>query len=757
MSYNVDAQPGEEFNGPFASWADVKQRFGAKGNGRDDDTRALQRALDEIGPNLKGAPSKATFMVLYLPAGTYCISSTLVLRGKIAVGIIGEDPERTTLKWTGKDNDTMLWANGSAYYKISRIGWDPGGRKGIEALGIHWRNMWRDAGSQSFASLNIEVSDNIFHSGLLYGISGGTTSADGTSANDSELSIRRCIFRNCTFGIGIKGHNALDYWIWDCRFLQCAMGVSCTMGNYHIYRCYFSRSLVSDVHNNNGYYNSIRGSYSIYSNDLSSDEGGSSNPFKRIFQDNQVIAPRQVAIRHNHLGRITLLGNTFTAATNAAEKFSVYNRSWFPCMYEALSLNNVYPAADAVRLDVNERRLYTAGDKVDPRVSYDTMAFLKTLDPMPALVRRPVLEVPENADAGVIQGILNRAAAMKGQRPVVHFGPGSYTVDRTLKIAAGADMQLTGDGWLYGTVIQQKDTMTFRRAPLLQVEGPSYITIRDMQWGSAWMPHQYAAVVFLNTDQPAAEVHIDQVYSPGSDTSLFVRGMNNLYVQKDNSFFSTGNYIDGGSRAGKGTARVSCFGGQFVGVAVRHQARFTAKDCWWEGDTRIPLDLSGEGAITIDGGMIAPARADSQTTIRINKFDGTINLMNMYLQGGISPAPDNPRLRLLVWNIHSYYKMGVLDFLRGGASYKAAFLGLTAQCFRPQDPACRAIICIGDRLVNVAQAEPFLEEQTRQTREARPVRYRQLSPGVSNVYLSRVSLGKAGRGLVFLAGKKDPL
>jgi polygalacturonase len=43
--------------------------FGAKGNGVDDDTRALQAALDAAGPDT-GAAFWQT-QIVYLPAGTY--------------------------------------------------------------------------------------------------------------------------------------------------------------------------------------------------------------------------------------------------------------------------------------------------------------------------------------------------------------------------------------------------------------------------------------------------------------------------------------------------------------------------------------------------------------------------------------------------------------------------------------------------------------------------------------------------------------
>ena len=83
------ATPGaeEEFVGPFASWLDVRRDFGAAGDGKTDDTPALQRALDEIREHKRAS-------VLYLPAGTYRITQTLTTAAR---------PTRTTWsRWSAK-------------------------------------------------------------------------------------------------------------------------------------------------------------------------------------------------------------------------------------------------------------------------------------------------------------------------------------------------------------------------------------------------------------------------------------------------------------------------------------------------------------------------------------------------------------------------------------------------------------------------------------------------------------------------------
>ncbi|MBS1659722.1 MAG: right-handed parallel beta-helix repeat-containing protein [Bacteroidetes bacterium] len=747
----IQAQGREEFNGPYNSWANVRQRFGAKGDGKTDDTKALQRAIDSLScPPTRFNTGKQGYTVVYLPAGTYCISSTLVLRGRIGVSIVGEDPANTTIKWTGPEKDTLLWTDGSAYFKVARLTWDANKRQGMEGIGVHWKTRWEDAKSRSFATLNIELSDNIFVGGFRFGISGGTYGT-GTGYNDSEIAIRRCTFKGCTeAGIEIMGYNALDYWVWDCKFLNCGSGIHCSYGGYHAYRSYFSGSSVAgDLHNMHGYYNSVRGCYSVNSRMFSVDEAITSNPFKRIFQDNTVINARGYPVLYYHLGKITLFDNRFTKSKDTSVKLSVLTNSWAPGIYEVLSLGNVYQYKDPIKIDVPVKKLYSVGDK-QGEITNDTARFLKTLATTPARVSRKVLEVPAGAGSAEIQAVIDKAAQMKGQRPVVHFPMGTYTLDGPLVIPAASDMQLTGDGLIYASVLVRK-AGTRVDQPLIRIKGPSYSSISELQLGVDGNDDPSTAIQFDGVDQPGSQAHLDQIYSH-ADTSVALRELDNLYVQKDNSFFTDGNAVTGGPlvRKGGGTAGLYCYGGQFEHVRVEGNGRFLARDCWWEGETRVPLDLQGNGTICIDGAMIAPNGSDSMPSIRIGKFNGNISLMNMYLQGALLPEGNNPGLNLLAWNIHFYHKMDPLDFLRKGGSFKGAFAGLTAQCFVPNSPACKDIISIEDRTQNIPDINAFLDKSTAFDRSAKPVPYGILPAGSSNIYLSRVSIvGTRKNAIVF--------
>src|SRR5690606_32567315 len=149
----------EEFVGPFPSWADVKTEFGAVGNGVADDTAALQNALNALG--------RSGLSVIYLPAGTYKITNTLILRTRINVSIIGEHPDTTKSGWAGGTNDVMLRLDGVAYSRVNRLTF--GGAK-FASVGID--QSWGWPTTTAHFDTGNEYADDVFID-LQYGIRGG--------------------------------------------------------------------------------------------------------------------------------------------------------------------------------------------------------------------------------------------------------------------------------------------------------------------------------------------------------------------------------------------------------------------------------------------------------------------------------------------------------------------------------------------------------------------------------------------------------
>lgn len=747
----------DPFYGPFASWADVKKRFNAKGDGKTDDSRALQQAIDSLSNLQRGLPANANaYTVIYLPPGTYNLSKTLVLRGKIGVSIIGEDPANTIIRWTGADADTMLWANGSAYFKIARLTWDAGNRKNMECIGIHWKEKWRDAFSQSYASLNIELSDMLFTGNPMFGISGGTLGGpnDGTGANDSEISIKRCSFSNCTqAGIRIAGYNALDYWIWDSKFINCYIGVWNSFGNYHIYRSLFRGSKFSDIHNKSGYYTSVRYCYSEGARTFSDDEGSGCNPFKRILQGNTIVKTAQIPLEYYHLGCLTLIDNQIGASASKEYPMLVNQKSWCTDRIRMLSVGNRYGNSAPIRLASAKQRLIQAADQTgDVVASTGLAAFEQKMPRTPGRSSSKIFEVPRDATTEAIQKIINEATAVSNTNAVVHFGTGVYKIAKPLVIPAGATICLAGDGLLYATELLPANPSSFTGKYLIEVNGPSWVSLRDLQVGpDGGAANDASAILFRNIDQKGSVLVADQLYS-SSDTSLLAKDLNYLYVEKNNSFFSSGNVLSGGKQqaAGTGSFRVNCFGGQFARLTVQNKARFLARDCWWEGPDRTPLHLYGDGDITIDGAMIAPNQSDSSTAILVNRFNGKIALMNMYIQGSLDIAPVNPGLKFFGWNLHFYHKLDPLFFLRAQGSYQGLFSGVSAQNFNKAIPIDNNPFFVEDQQLNVNKEQDFTLDMLSQDRQEKPLVTMTRTKNASAVSISRVTLGYLKKGLTIV-------
>jgi hypothetical protein len=128
----VLAAPGapvsdEELLGPFPSWLDVKRDFGAVGDGKADDTDALQKALDSVGNQTLGKSA------IWFPAGTYRITRTLVRIGVSGVFLIGEHPDTTVIRWDGPAYDHPV-----IHQRLpGRAGAVPGIGRGVDESGAH--------------------------------------------------------------------------------------------------------------------------------------------------------------------------------------------------------------------------------------------------------------------------------------------------------------------------------------------------------------------------------------------------------------------------------------------------------------------------------------------------------------------------------------------------------------------------------------------------------------------------------------------
>lgn len=217
-----------EFYGPFDSWANVKTDFGAVGDGVADDTAAIQKALETI--RLNDSPKK----VLYFPAGTYRITDTVKLmrishNEPLGMSVTGENPETTILKWDGPAGGSMFLYD-AWFASLSRLTFDGAGR--AKTAVEH---------GPAFATAN-ECTDCIFKD-VEFGIEAGQR--DGIA----ETAVLRCRFYRCSkAAVSIQNFNTLDWYLWDCWFEDCRVGVTNEYGagNFHVYQSTFLRSREAD-------------------------------------------------------------------------------------------------------------------------------------------------------------------------------------------------------------------------------------------------------------------------------------------------------------------------------------------------------------------------------------------------------------------------------------------------------------------------------------------------------------------------------
>ncbi|HET6386085.1 MAG TPA: hypothetical protein VFJ58_22055, partial [Armatimonadota bacterium] len=146
--------------------------------------------------------------------------------------------------------------------------------------------------------------------------------------------------------------------------------------------------------------------------------------------------------------------------------------------------------------------------------------------PVPFLphFNRPIIEVPAGANAAIIQQTIDRAAGMKGRRPVVHLPRGEYNIAKTIVIPAGADLQFVGDGPENATQLRN----TGGADPLIRVLGPSHVTFRNFianaGIGAVCIPVE-------NCDQPGARIFAEQLNASGYEYGFASEGLKNARVE----------------------------------------------------------------------------------------------------------------------------------------------------------------------------------------------------------------------------------
>ena len=207
---------------PRSDWVNVKEH-GAVGDGTADDTAAIQAVLDQV---VDGT-------TVYLPPGTYRITSTLKLVGpRHGFTLIGQGRE-TKLSWGGPAGGKLFMDDGVAYSRYVGLVFEGHGQAAI--------GFWH-------------YSDHRFETEVRHQYLAFTDFTEAGLLADphdkyalAETTFEHCLFERCATGVSFTQFNDYDFTFDGSEFRDCGVGLHCSHGNYYVRDCRFDRSTKVDI------------------------------------------------------------------------------------------------------------------------------------------------------------------------------------------------------------------------------------------------------------------------------------------------------------------------------------------------------------------------------------------------------------------------------------------------------------------------------------------------------------------------------
>jgi len=226
---------------PRSDWVSVKS-LGAIGDGKADDTAAIQKALDGIKDG----------STVYLPAGTYRITKTLTLRGPLHGVLIVGHGRNTTLIWDGEIGGKIFLDDGVAYSRF---------------VGITFRGQNKASiGFYHYSDRRFETEVRHQHLAFYDFTEAGILAEPNDKYALSEAMFENCLFVRCKRGVSFTQFNDYDFTFDGCEFQQSDTAIDCVHGNFYIRNCHFESSKVVDINAFNEHGSSVRRCTSIGSN-----------------------------------------------------------------------------------------------------------------------------------------------------------------------------------------------------------------------------------------------------------------------------------------------------------------------------------------------------------------------------------------------------------------------------------------------------------------------------------------------------------
>lgn len=466
---------------PRSDWLDVRLA-GAKGDGKADDSAALQKVFDQIEPGT----------TVYLPAGTYRVTETLRAKGPaIGVSVIGHGRD-TTLLWDGPAGGILFQDDGIGHSKIVGVNFEGQGKA---AIGFHHLSTCR-------------FETEVLHQHLAFR---NFTDAGVLAARDDAYALAETTFDNCLFDQCRRGAVFISFndynWTFDgCEIRACDIGLECRHGNFYVRNTHFQGNRTVDVLAEPEHGCSLRRCTSSGSN--------------RFLEFNNSVSPLTVQ-------DCQIAG---WKATDGAILLSGAPAAMFDCRFSEPPNGDppVRTLRDSQRLILSEntaagsRELVAGGD---PSHRYIVAAGQRTgvLDGADRSFFRTTAVVPgkvfdarrdfgakgdgHSDDTLALQRCID-AARSHGRKAIAYLPTGVYNVTETLKIT-GSDYFIGGSGFvtkLYwqgmegGTIVEvhEPDDVTLQHVSIGNHDvGPMNNAIDVLQTGSATRTRMTYESVFI--------------------------------------------------------------------------------------------------------------------------------------------------------------------------------------------------------------------------------------------------------------------
>lgn len=589
------------FDGPFPSWINIKDAYGAQGDGITDDTQAFERALVALAQH--GA-------VLWIPRGTYVISRPLALKGTAGVTILGEDPQTTTLSWHGPTGGTMLTLDGCAGLNLGRLTWD-----GRNATSVEIELTWTSQAAY-YPTYNLLHDSKLTNSavGLHLGFAGETT-------------IDRLHFDHLSTGISLGNYNSLNFNVIDSLFTDNGYGVTNIYGAgaFNVSNSVFERSSASDLAIGNTGPFSVRNNLSVDSK-MFFTTGMAGNPANIVIQGNTIVHPGSDPITIGVPASLMLLDNRFLHLESSLHILTSFCYS--PLAF--ISAGNTYAVSQPFAGNLAH---YSSIDEAVSSTDSDLLVQIPTKVYTPPFSHRVVFNLDKDSTADTIQTAINEAVSIGGG--VVHFSAGNYFIEHTLTIPQGGKVALLGDGLI--TALCATDRM---QGPILRSAGVR-TQIEDIRFSSCSSSTNNAAIELSMPDDPTTRVFCDECATVNIQNSAFeVDGLDHATVEiKVAALNSQGPSvrIHGGPARQAHIRTVGNVAGYMVS-ADRYEVdlggHFLLEDGWHDtGQGDQQFDLTGDGSVTQQGGTIYTSAGGAMT---LHDYRGSLNLLgvstNSYVQ-----------------------------------------------------------------------------------------------------------------------------